>query len=362
MRKIFLTIAAVMTMLITTGQGCIKLSGSTQQGPMGMYQSADKGESWLPIMAVPTVAGVKSISGIKVYRLHTDPSDPKAIYLASRGQGLYYTYDNGQSWQSASSLGSIFVYGLAVDPKDKCNVFVSDGAHIFKTEDCLRTWKTVYTEERSDQRVVSLAVDFATTSTVYAVELGGDVLISNNDGRSWRVTKRFGFQIQYIVADQFNPGRVYAAAYNGGLYRSDDSAKTWKDMSAGFDAFADAYKFYRLVLNPAKKDSIFWVSKYGILRSDDAGATWTDLKLITPPGSVNIYAFDINSKNQNEMYYTGTILGDKNVHVRSTFYKTTDGGKNWVTKKLPTNTIPVSLLINLEKDNVVSMGFFTLDQ
>jgi hypothetical protein len=61
------------------------------------------------------------------------------------------------------------------------------------------------------------------------------------------------------------------------------------------------------------------------------------------------------------MYYTGTILGEKNVHVRSTFYKSVDGGKNWVTKKLPTNTIPVGLLINSEKDSIVSMGFAVLN-
>ncbi|MFA6547387.1 MAG: hypothetical protein WCT11_00370 [Candidatus Magasanikbacteria bacterium] len=361
MKKIQLLLLALIVGLLTTGAGCLQFGAQTV-GPMGMYQSIDKGDTWKPITAFPTVAGVKSIATLKVYRVHTDPSDPNAMYLATRGQGLYYTYDNGVSWQVAPAMAGKFIYGLAVNPKNKCNIFVSDGQHIFKTEDCLRTWKNVYTEERPDQRVVSLAVDYGTSTTVYAAELGGDILVSNNLGVSWRVTQRFNFQLQYLVADQFTPGRVYVAAYTDGFYRSDDSGLTWKNLSAGLDSFADANRFYRLVLNPGKKDSLFWVSKFGILRSDDAGTTWVDLKLITPPGSVNIYAFDINAKNQNEMYYTGTILGEKNVHVRSTFYKTTDGGKNWITKKMPTNTIPVSILINPTKENVVSMGFAILDQ
>ncbi len=361
MRKTSLLLLALTVGLLTTGAGCLQFGATQSQGPMGMYQSSDKGETWKQAAALPTVSGVQSIAGIKVYRLHTDPSDPKAIYLASRGQGLYYSYDNGTSWQVVPAMSGKFIYGLVVNPKDKCNIFVSDGQHIFKTEDCSRTWTNVYTEERPDQRVVSMAIDFGATSTIYAAELGGDILVSNNLGRSWRVTQRFGTQLQYLVADQFNPGRVYVAAYTKGIYRSDDNGSNWKDMSAGLDGYADANKFYRLVLNPGKKDSLFWISKYGILRSDDAGTTWTDLKLITPPGSVNIYAFDINAKNQNEMYYTGTILGENNVHVRSTFYKTTDGGKNWVTKKLPSNSIPVSVLINPEKDSVVSMGFSILD-
>jgi len=361
MQKTPLLLLALVVILLTTGAGCLQFGANQAQGPMGMYQSADKGETWKQIAVFPTIAGVKSIASVKVYRLHTDPSDPNAIYLATRGQGLYYSYDNGASWQVVSAMNGKFIYGLAVNPKNKCNVFVSDGQHIFKTDDCLRTWTNVYSEQRPDQRVVSVAVDFGVSTTVYAAVLGGDILISNNLGGSWRVTQRFNFQLQYLVADQFNPGRVYVAGYSNGIYRSDDLGTTWKDLSGGLDSFTDANKFYRLTLNPGKKDSLFWVSKYGILRSDDAGTTWTDLKLITPPGSVNIYAFDINGKNQNEMYYTGTILGDSNVHVRSTFYKTTDGGKNWVTKKLPTNTIPVNILIHPLKDSVVSMGFSILD-
>lgn len=361
MRKTPLLLLALVVGLLTTGAGCLQFGASQAQGPMGMYQSVDKGETWKQIAVFPTAAGIKSIAGLKVYRIHTDPSDPNAMYLATRGQGLYYSYDAGASWQVAPAMAGKFIYGLAVNPKDKCTIFVSDGQHIFKTDDCMRTWKNVYTEERPDQRVISVAVDYAASTTVYAAELGGDILVSNNLGTSWRVTQRFNFQMQYLVADQFNQGRVYAAAYTNGLYRSDDYGITWKNLSAGLDAFADANRFNRLVLNSGKKDSLFWISKYGILRSDDAGATWADMKLITPPGSVNIYGFDISAKNQNEMYYTGTILGEKNVHVRSTFYKTVDGGKNWVTKKLPTNTIPVWLLISPDKDNVVSMGFTILD-
>ncbi len=361
MKKTPLLLLGIAVLLLTTGAGCLQFGASQAAGPMGLYQSNDKGELWKQISALPTVTGVQNISGIKVYRLHTDPSDPSAIYLASRGQGLYYTYNNGVSWQTVPAMAGKFIYGLAVNPKNKCNIFVSDGQHIFKTDDCMRSWSNVYSEERPDQRVVSLAVDFGSSTTVYAAELGGDILVSNNLGASWRVNQRFNFQLQYLVADQFTPGRVYVAAYNKGIYRSDDLGMTWKDLSAGLDPYADAYKFNRLAMNLGKKDSLFWVSKFGILRSDDAGVTWTDLKLITPPGSVNIYAFDINAKNQKEMYYTGTILGEKNAHVRSTFYKTTDGGKNWVTKKLPTNTIPVGILINSEKDNVVSMGFSILD-
>ncbi len=361
MRKIYL-IATLCAALILTGAGCINFGGGSAQGPLGMFRSSDKGETWQQINNYPTAKGVVSLAGLKVYDVHKDPSDINAYYLATRGQGLYYTYNNGETWQAVGELGGMFVYALAVDTKDKCTIYVSDGQHIYKTTDCTRSWQLVYTEERPSQRLVALAVDYGNASAIYAAEANGEILMSGDGGRSWRAIQRFGFEIKTLVADPMHPKRLYAAAYRDGLWRSDDGGTSWIDLGGGLNNFSDAKNYYRLVLNPAQADSVFWISKYGILRSDDAGVTWHEMKLLTPPGSVNIYGFGINPSNQREMYYTGTILGEKNVHVRSTFYKTSDGGVNWVTKKLPTNTIPIIMWVHPKNNSTIFMGFTVLDK
>lgn len=359
MRRIFYLFVP-LAMLVLTGVGCIQLGGAVA-GPMGMFASVDKGETWAESNVYPTSKGVQSIAGLKVFRMHSDPSDSNAIYLASRGQGLFYSYDNGATWQTFPALANKFIYGFAVAPKDKCTMYASDGQHIFKTDDCGRVWTIIYTEERPTERFTSLAVDYDNTNIVYGTLLGGDFLVSEDAGRSWRVTQRFGFETQFMTTDPFQPGRVYVAGQRNGLWRSDDVGRTWKDLSEGLGNFSGSLTFYRLFLNPKTRDSLFWVSKYGILQSNDAGATWGEMKLLTPPGSVNIYTFAINPKNLDEIYYTGTILGQKNEHVRSTFYKTVDGGKNWVTKKLPTNSIPAFMLINRVNPSQLFMGFTVLN-
>lgn len=356
LRVIFLLIA---TMLLT-GAGCIQF-GNAVQGPMGMFRSDDKGESWKAITSYPTPQGVKSIAGLKVYRVFTDPSDPNALYVGTRGQGLFYTYNNGDSWQSVPQMDGKFIYGLAVDPSNKCIIYASDGPYIYKTVDCTRSWDLVYTEERPTQRVVSLAIESSNPKIIYGAILGGDILLSADSGNSWRMIKRFDFDLQYLEADPFVPKRIYVASYRNGLFRSDDGGNTWHDLSAGLDNFNDSRNFYRLVLHPAKKDNLFWISRYGILYSYDAGVTWSELHLLTPPGSVNIYAFALNPADDREMYYTGTILGEKSTHIRSTFYKSVGGGKSWVTKGLPTNTIPVALRIHPKQNNIIFMGFTVAD-
>jgi photosystem II stability/assembly factor-like uncharacterized protein len=98
------------------------------------------------------------------------------------------------------------------------------------------------------------------------------------------------------------------------------------------------------------------VSPYGVLRSDDAGQNWKEVHLNTPPGAVNIYSFEVNPSNEQELYYTATVLGENGEHVRSTFYKSTNGGVSWATRKLPTASIPVSSYIN-PKTGMLFLGF-----
>ncbi len=358
-KKIYI-LASMVFATVLMGASCVSFTGGSAVGPMGVFMSADGGENWVQKNTLVTSQGAKSLAAAKVYKIFTDPSDPKALYMGTRGQGLYYSYDSGATWLASPFMDKKFIYALAVDPKDKCNIYVSDGQHIYKTADCQRSWQLLFTEERPTQRFVALATDHSDSKIIYGAQIGGDVFRSKDGGVSWRIIKNFNFELRDLVIDRSNPKKLYAASYSQGLYRSDDGGESWINISNGFDSFAGSYNFYRLVLNPIDKDSLFWVSKYGILRSNDAGATWSDLKLLTPPGSVNIYGFAINPKNLSEIYYTGTILNDSNKNVRSTLYKSVDGGVNWVTRKLPTNTIPTDLLMTRDGSKNIYLGFTAL--
>lgn len=358
--KIFI-FSITLFSVILMGASCVKV-GSKDAGPMGVYRSSDKGDSWEAVTAFPTPQGVKSIAGLKVYRIFEDPSDPNAFYLGTRGQGLFYTYDNGDSWQEVKFFSGKFIYALAVDPKDKCTIYASDGATIYKTTDCSRTWNLVFTETRANERFVSIAIDNKNARAIYGLQLNGDLLVSRDEGKTWQTIKRFGFQAQQMEVDHKVADRIFVASYRKGLYRSDDGGKNWVTLNEELKKIGnETFNFYRLVLNTAQKDSLYWISKYGILRSDDAGQTWTELKLLTPPGSITILAFDVNEKNPKEIYYTGSQLGEKNVHIKSTFYKSSDGGIKWETKKLPTNTLPVMVKVNAKNDNNLLMGFTVLN-
>ncbi|HYE59562.1 MAG TPA: hypothetical protein VEA18_00050 [Candidatus Kapabacteria bacterium] len=356
MRRTLLSFGMLGIALLFGGASCLSLnSGSqTNAGPAGVFVSVDSGENWQQVSLLPEAEGVSTLSDVSVYRLVEDPQDTNAVYWLSREHGMFFTYNDGRSWQRpAPPLNTGFVYSLAIHPKDKCTIYATNGRLLFKSEDCSRSWKEMYRESQSE-RVMAITFNPFSPHQLFMATTGdakGTVLQSSNGGVSWSVVRRFGARIEYMIADPYHEKTVYVATRSSGLFRTKDGGETWVDLSDTMANFSDALTYRRFYIHPKKPNILYWVSTYGILVSKDGGDSWEAMDLIIPPGSANIYAFAVNPQNDNEMYFTATIGG------RSTFYRSTDGGQNWNTKKLPTAQVPTAIRIHPERGEVVYIGF-----
>lgn len=354
MQKKILALTLFVSAIVFTGAGCLSLTqGEEPQttGPGGIFLSLDKGETWKSSSVFPTVEGAKTLQGASVFQLVDDPSDPNTFYWASRGNGLFYTTDGAKSWQRAiAPLNTGFMYAVAVHPKDHCTVFVSTGSNVYRSNDCLRSWSQVYREEKADS-IQSIAVNPFSPLEVVMAKSSGDVLVSKDGGVAWQVLKRSaGAQWLMVSYDTNTEGRMYLVSQSKGLFRSDDNGTTWKDLSKPLKKYASALKYRSMHVYTSKKDVLYWISQYGILRSENAGESWVPFTLINSPGSVKIYGFAVNPQNEKEIFYTATI------GIRSTLYKSVDGGKNWIAKKLPSGQIPTKLRIEPNSENLF-LGF-----
>jgi photosystem II stability/assembly factor-like uncharacterized protein len=358
MKKFFITSLFLVAALTLGGASCISLSGSTATGPIGMFFSSDKGESWKSLAAWPTLQGVKTLDQVSVYRLIPDPQDSKTLYWLSREQGLFYTYNAGASWQHPETgpFTSGYVYSLAVHPQIRCTMYATNGVQVFQTVDCGREWNEVYRESRSNTTVSALTFNPFRPYQIFVAMSNGDILESGDAGYSWTVLSRLGGNVLVITADPHDENVLYVATRTSGLYRSTDGGYTWKSLKSTMDEYTGSSEFRRLVVHPNKPGVLYWISTYGILISTDRGDTWRDLKLITPPGSAQIYGFAVNPNNDKEIYYTATI------NNRSTFYRTEDGGQNWITKKLPSNQVPTLIYVSPTDGNQIYLGFSPIPQ
>ncbi len=358
MRRTLSSIFLLCIVLILSGQACISFGSkkNTALGPAGVWVTTKNGESWTQIVSVPTAEGVAQFPNAEVYKLIDDPQDPRAIYWASREHGIFYTYDDGKTWARAEApLNTGFIYSIAVHPQEKCTIFASNGRQIFKTLDCMRSWTEVYLENRTKYVVTSVAINPFNPFQVFAATSAGDLYVSFDGGNSWQVnSRRANTDIREIVFDQNKEGFIYLATREDGLYRTRDGGVTWDTLAPKFKEYAGALQFRRFVVYPSQAETIFWVSKYGILTSRNSGEEWEPIALVPPPGTVDIYGFSLNPRNAKEMYYTGSI-GE-----RSTFYRSVDGGVTWETRKLPTRQTPTALRIHPEQDGWVYLGFTTI--
>lgn len=348
-------LACIAIMLVLGGASCISFGADTQEetsGPAGMFVSLDRGDNWQQISSLPTADGNKSLASVSVFKLTEDPQDPAALYWSSRNRGLFFSINNGQSWQrSPKPLDTGFIYSIAVHPESKCTLYATNGRFIYKSIDCSRSWEEVYRETTSGGLIRSLAISRFEDHRIFMGKDNGEILESNDDGQSWQVIHRGKKGLRDIVVDPFQEGLVYTTHIRNGLQRSRDNGRSWTDLSEKFDEFSGAKNFRSLVLHPFKLENIFWISDYGILLSEDSGNSWQPLDLLTSPGSVKIYSFAVNPKNDKEMYYTATV------QTRSTLYKTADGGKTWTTKRLPSGQIPTEMRVHPKQENVLYLGF-----
>ncbi len=327
--------------------GCtIKLGGAKAPAVAGVFKSFDKGNNWVQKNLFLHSGGTGSIAGLNVINLTFDPVDNKAIYLASDGAGLLYSYDSGDSWQKANRVGNGRIESVVVDPKNKCVIYATFANTILKSVDCNRSWSEVYIDTRADKAVTALAIDAYSNLVIYGGNTAGDILKSTDGGGEWRVIKRLNNPVAKILIDPDDSRIIYVATKNSGIFKTTDAGANWTDINEGLKQYSGAFEYKNLIFDQSLPNSLLLVAKYGLIKTNDGGSTWEAIKLITPPATTDIYSVAINPQDNKEIYYA----------TRSTFYKTVDGGQNWITKRLPSAAAPTYLTVDPSDPNILYMG------
>jgi photosystem II stability/assembly factor-like uncharacterized protein len=174
--------------------------------------------------------------------------------------------------------------------------------------------------------VISLQADPKDPNKIYLGTSDGHVFFSSDEGEHWGLLSRIGSGqddvVTHILVDPRDSKRLYASTWTlysggGGVYRSDDSGRSWKLIGLGKETVR------ALAQAPTNPKLFVAGSLTGVYRSTDDGNTW---ERITPTGHEDLRNFDslaFDPKDPN-IIYAGTY------HLP---WKTTDGGKNWTNIK-----------------------------
>ena len=344
-RSLFLlSVVAVALSGCTLSVGAPKVDESVTGG---IFKTVDQGVSWQQLGRIPVIGGKDfNLFNINTSVLKADPSDPKAFYMGSFADGIFYSYDSGGSWQIMRSLGQKAIIDLAVDPKNKCNIYVATVGRIFKTVDCGRTWQETYSDNVKTLNIYAVVVDHFNSNIIYIGNARGDFMKSDDAGKSWRTLKNFGGEIEKIVMDPKNSRLMLVATHSKGLHRTRDGGATWEDLTPRLQQ-VKADKGYRdLVASPSTPGFYLMAVDYGLFKTANYGDDWTEIKLIPPERKSYINALAVDNFSNKIIYYD----------TDTTFYATIDGGVNWSSRKLPTPRKGSKILVSPVKDAAVYIG------
>lgn len=274
------------------------LTGKSFDKTMGvLYKTTNGGQSW---------QAVKYFDNLVRY-IWIDPKNPKIMYLSTGifdrearntdaaagkpgGVGVFKSVDGGVTWNPANNgLSNLYVGSLFMHPTNPqillagtgCNPW-QQGAGIYLTTDGAQSWKLTQPGD------VITSVEFAesnpkiayagSSSRIYRSTDGGLNWVQMTPGKhSWGAPGiRAGWPIDFQV-DPNHPNRVFANAYGGGNFLSNDGGATWVDASQGYTGA----QIRDITVAPG--GTVWAAARSGIFVSSDGGQTWAGMNY--PPAT-----------------------------------------------------------------------------
>ncbi|MDZ7315310.1 MAG: hypothetical protein ONB24_04220 [candidate division KSB1 bacterium] len=187
---------------------------------------------------------------------------------------------------------------------------------------------------KGDTVWVAAAADSFIRAVGETLPYGTGLAVSTDNGATWTQFKQPGVTpVQNLCYDlTIVDGVVWGACFGGGLIRSDDWGKTWKNTAPDTFVFDPAAYLNHRVFSVLNADGVLWVGTAGgVNKSTDNGRTWTNFNARNQQNPISgdfVVALAQQKTEDRNIIWAATwrAEGQKEYYGLS---KTEDGGASW---------------------------------
>ena len=221
----------------------------------------------------------------------------QTVFVGIVGMGIFKSADGGQSWQpSNAGLSSMNIHKISLSPgyEHDQTVFADawGAGGIFRSVDSGITWQPLNIELNQ----IAMSPEFDRDRTLIG-SIGGKILVSRDGGITWEYTGGIlpgkAQSGALSIAPMFSDRRIVFAHSQNALFRSADGGHSWETVLS----LNNLYQQQQLVYGPQteKGGAIFllltdlhWedgaVFRIGTLYHSEDGVNWQKVEL--PPGII----------------------------------------------------------------------------
>ena len=322
-------------------------------------------------------------AGWDIYHMKGSPVDPNRIYVSQTsgwfGQIIQRSDDGGKTWSIPGGEKLPDPYG---PPAGQSNKFAYDTTPETGKPLMTHQWYDGTQHPWEFKRVWHMEPSLDDPDTVYAGVEDAALFKTTDGGKSWKELSGLrghssgekwmpgagGMGLHTILLDQKNPNRMYIAISAAGVFRTDDSGKTWNAANSGLrsehmpDPESDVgHCVHRIALHQDRPEVLYMQKHWDIMRSVNAGESWHEVSGNLP--SDFGFVIDVHT-HEPETIYVIPIKSDSEhfpPEGKLRVYRSKTGGNEWeaLTKGLPQKNCYVNVLRDaMAVDQLDSCGIY----
>ena len=338
----------------------------------GVWKTTDDGITWKNIsdgfFKTGTVGAIAvSESDTNVIIVGMGEHAARGV-MTSMGDGVYKSTDAGKKWTHIGLENSRHISDVIIHPKNPDIIFITvQGAQygssnhrgVYRSQDGGGNWEKVLFINNTTG-ASSLSMDMNNSRILYAamwqhqrypwtMTSGGEnsgLYKSTDGGTTWKkmeegLPKAFGKS--GISVSRANSNRVFAVIEaedkKGGVYRSDDAGKKWRQINSNRVNIARSWYYMEIFADP-QNENIVYVLNAPVMKSIDGGKTFSNVSV---PHGDNHHLW-INPYDNTNMINSND--GGANISH--------NGGKSWSTQQ----NQPTSQFYRVITDNLVPYNVY----